>query len=66
MKPTMAQRRMPNNLLHGRPIGVHLRTESEHGGASVTIRAMTIRGWIAWDHELTEAGRKLAEELEGR
>jgi len=61
--PTPAQCKVLVNLANGLSAGDHLRTQSEHGGMTATIRAMAKRGWITYDHELTDAGREVIKEL---
>lgn len=54
-----AMRKMLANLAQGKPIGIHLKTRSEHGGAEGTIAALIRRGLITPKYELTAFGRRV-------
>lgn len=58
--PTDAQLRVLANLVAGRDMACHCRTRSDYGGLVSTLRSLKRRGWINYDGEITDSGRRVA------
>ena len=55
-RATPAQRIVLENMAAGRDAGAHLRSRSDYGGFTATLRTIYRRGW-ADAHGITDAGR---------
>lgn len=55
--------RAMQNVARGYPVGVHFKNQAEHGGFHHTLRALVKRGFMTWDHKLTDAAREILKKM---